>query len=211
MAKIFKREGNFHIFLLVVITLVAVWSGIKPYDTFMWFANGLVAFVYAICFVLTYKRFKFTSFSYILIFIHLLIIFAAAKYTYENARLFSIIKEILGSSRNNFDRIGHFFQGFIPIILTRELFLRNGYMKKSRFFYLVIIFFVLAISASWELLEFIAALIFHKSDAYILSTQGDIWDAQWDMVCAIFGAVTSLLIFSRYHDKKISEVNEKKV
>ncbi|QVK20978.1 DUF2238 domain-containing protein [Mycoplasmatota bacterium] len=207
--RVFRNEESFHILLLVITLIIAVWSGIKPYDSLLWLSNISVAIIYAVCFIFTYRKFRFTSFAYVMIFIHLVIILVAAKYTYENTPLFSMLRDSLGQSRNYFDRIGHFFQGFVPILLAKELFIRNDYMKKSKFFYLVIVFFVLAISASWELLEFAAAVIFDQSDAYILSMQGDIWDAQWDMICAITGAITSLLIFNRYHDKKIKEADAK--
>lgn len=208
--KVFKSEFKFHVFLVVLSVLLLIWSAINPYDSLMWRANATVAVVYVLGFALTYKKFQFTSFSYILIFCHIVIILTSAKYTYEHFAPFEVIKDFLGSSRNNFDRFGHFFQGFIPVMVARELFLRNNYMKKSKFFVLVIIFFVLAISASWELLEFIGSFVFDQQEAYALSLQGDIWDAQWDMVCAIFGAITALLIFSKYQDKKMEELDSKK-
>jgi len=203
-----NKKDRLNITLLVLFIILAIWSGIKPYDSLMWMANVFVAIVYALGFILTYKKLRFTTLSYILIFIHLVIILVAAKYTYGQFPPFNVIKDFLGSSRNNFDRLGHFFQGFVPIILARELFLRNGFMKKGKFFILVIIFFILAISASWELFEFIGAMIFDKPEVYVLSLQGDIWDAQWDMICAIVGAITSLIIFSKYHDKQIEKAEK---
>ncbi len=203
-----NKKDRFNVSLLIVIIIMAIWSGIRPYDAFMWRANIFVALVYALGFILTYKKMRFTTLSYILIFIHLAIILVASKYTYEHFPPGNVVKDFLGSSRNNFDRLGHFFQGFVPIILTRELFLRVGFMKKGKFFILVIVFFILAISASWELFEFIGAMIFDKPDAYILSLQGDIWDAQWDMICAIIGAVTALIIFTKYHDKQIEKIEK---
>jgi len=207
MKKIFSDERNIHIFLLSLLVLIAIWSSIRPFSFIIWLSNIFVALIYVLGFALTYKKFRFTTFSYVLIFIHIFIILVAAKYTYENTPLFNVIRDWIGADRNNFDRLGHFLQGFIPIILVRELFIRRNYMKKSPMFYVTILFFVMGISGLWEISEFVGATVFGETEAYEISAQGDIWDAQWDMVLCGIGACISLLVLSKSHDKAIEKVD----
>lgn len=199
------KDKNTHLLFMILLILLSIWSAINPIDRLLWFGNFFVAFVYGMGFILTYKKFRFTTFSYTLLFIHLVIIIIAAKYNYENMPLFNTIQDWFGQSRNHYDRVGHFLQGFVPILLARELMLRNNYMQKSKFFILVLILMVLGISATWELLEFIGVFLFDRSAEYIISSQGDVWDAQWDMTLCFIGAISGLLTLSKVQDKKIEE------
>ena len=156
--------------------------------------------------VLTYRRFTFTTFVYALGLLYVIILMIGAKYTYTYNPLFDFIKDSLGHSRNFYDRVGHFAQGFIPVLVFKEIILRPGHMKRGPFFHLVLLCMVLAFSAAWELLEFGAVLISGMDARYIMSLQGDMLDTQWDMFMALCGAAVSLLLFNRYHDKKMAEL-----
>lgn len=203
-----KKENVLKIYLVIIIAHF-IWSAINFNDTYMWIGNSLVAITYTLGFALTYKRFKFTLFSYTLIFIHVIVIIVAAKYTYEFNPLFEWIKDVLGLSRNYYDRVGHFLQGFIPVMLTREFILRKGYMKKSKFFIIVLLFFTLGMSGAWELMEFVGAHIFNKVDVYTVTMQGDFWDAQWDMTLCTIGAILALITLSKLQDKYIEQEDAK--
>ncbi len=202
-------ERKKHIVLLALITVLILWSAIDAYDYFAWFMLTLPSVIMVLVLSLTYKKFQFTTLTYIMVFAHIIILLLGAKYTYAGNPLFLLVQEVLNHSRNNFDRVGHFMQGFAPLFMVKEYMLRRGYMKRSKFFYLILFCFILAISATWELLEFLTALISNKPAIYILSLQGDIWDSQWDMIMALVGAVVSLLLFGKLHDKKIEAMKEK--
>lgn len=203
--RIFKTDFNFHLFLLGLVIILAIWSSINPLSKLLWQANFVVGLIYLLVFVLTYKKFQFTNLVYILIFVHLIIIFVAAKYTYENNPLFCTIQEMLGSCRNDFDRLGHLFQGIVPVLIGREFMLRKGYMKKSKFFYIVLVLMTLGASALWELGEFVSSVMTNNVQAYLISSQGDIWDAEWDMTMALVGSILSLIAFSRTQDMQIQD------
>ncbi len=201
-----EKEKRKHIALLGLLLLIFVWSFIKPcsYDT--WFLLSMPAVIYVSVLIYTYKRFRFTTLTYFMVFIHVTILLIGAKYTYGLTPLFLELKEIFNSSRNHFDRVGHFAQGFTPFFIIKELLLRNGYFKKSKFFYLVVFCLVLAFSAFYELLEFAVTIITGKPMDVILSPQGDPWDTHWDMIMALVGAVSAQLFFGKLHDKKMNKM-----
>lgn len=200
-----SKEKKKLVLMAYLFVLVVIWSAIKPYNYLSWSLMVIPASIYGLTLAFTIKKFQFTTFAYFMVFLHIVILLIGSKYTYTLNPLFEFIKDIFNSNRNNFDRVGHLAQGFIPIILVKEFYLRQGYMVRSKFFYVTIFAFVLAISASYELLEFLAGIISGKPD-YILSPQGDNLDTQWDMVMALVGAALSLLIFRKYHDRKIIEI-----
>lgn len=200
-----------HEILLVTISLLVLWSSIDALDYFAWFMLTLPSVALILSLSLTYKKFQFTTFTYVMVFLHILVLLLGAKYRYAGNPLFIEIKEMFNLSRNYFDRVGHFMQGFAPIFMVKEFMLRKGYMKRSKFFYLIITGFILAISATWELSEFFATIITKKPASYILSSQGVSWDTQWDMILAIVGAIAGLLIFGKLHDNKINELKEKDI
>ncbi len=195
--------------LILVLIIVLIWSSINAVDYFAWLMLTIPSLIYVGTLIATHKKFKFTYFVYVLVFIHIVILLIGAKYTYTYNPLFEKLQEIFNHSRNHYDRLGHLAQGFVPAMITREFLLRKGYFKKSKFLYVGIFAFVLAISASWELLEFFATLISNKSAQYVLSTQGDFWDTQWDMVMALIGAASALIFLSKRHDQSIQSISKK--
>lgn len=207
----YNKEKRKHCILLLLSFIVLIWSATKPLDYFAWFMLTLPALIFVSCLVLTYNKFQFTTLAYTIVFVHIAILLIGGKYTYTFNPLFLEIKEIFNFSRNHFDRVGHLAQGFAPVFLVKEYLLRKGFFKKSKFFYLILFCFILAISASWELLEFFVTIVSNKPATYILSTQGDMWDTHWDMIMAIIGAASALLIFGKLHDKKIREIERSQV
>lgn len=121
--------------------------------------------------------------------------------------IFNWIRDTFDLSRNYYDRLGHFMQGFIPAMIAREIIIRNKVINKKKYLSFIVICICLAISASYELIEFVVAKLTGNAADAFLGTQGDVWDTQWDMLMALIGSVTSLSLFSRYHDKKLTQLN----
>jgi putative membrane protein len=194
---------KFHVVLTVIFLLVLLWSAFTA-DHFTWIletAPGIAAFIVL---ALTFRRFRFTDFTYCFILIHCIILFAGAKYTYAEVPLFNTLKDIFHMSRNNYDKVGHFAQGFIPAMVARELILRLGVLRRVGWLKLFVISICLAVSAFYELIEwFTAELTGEAADAF-LGAQGYVWDTQSDMLYALSGAIVMLIFFSRLQDRAIT-------
>ncbi|MCR3955524.1 MAG: DUF2238 domain-containing protein [Gudongella sp.] len=203
-----SKDNSREIRLVLVLIIVLIWSAIDARDYFAWTMLTIPVIIYAGTLIATHKKFRFTYFTYVLVFIHIVILLIGAKYTYTHNPLFEEVKEIFNISRNHYDRVGHLAQGFVPAIVAREFLLRKGYFKKSKFFYVTIFAFVLAISAAWELLEFFAVIISNLPAKYVLSLQGDYLDTQKDMLLAFIGAALALVILGKTHDKRIRDISE---
>ncbi len=186
---------------------VLVWSGIDPKDQFTWFLEVVPALIGFILIVLTYKKFPLTSLLYTLILIHMIILMVGGHYTYAEVPLFDWIKDVLHQSRNNYDKVGHFAQGFIPAILAREILIRKEILSGSKLWLnYIVVSIVLAFSAFYELVEWWVALATGEDAEAFLGTQGYMWDTQSDMMFALIGAVVALLLLSRFHDKQLKNM-----
>jgi putative membrane protein len=187
--------------------VVLVWSGIDPKDQFTWFLEVVPALIGFVLIVLTYRKFPLTPLLYTLILIHMIILMVGGHYTYAEVPLFDWIKEALHQSRNNFDKVGHFFQGFEPAILAREILIRKEVVTGGKVWLnYIIVSIVLAFSAFYELIEWWVALATGEDAEAFLGTQGYMWDTQSDMMYALVGAVTALLLLSRWHDRQLKEL-----
>ncbi|MDR3199840.1 MAG: DUF2238 domain-containing protein [Spirochaetales bacterium] len=193
---------KFHIILTAIFFLVLIWSAFTA-DYFTWIleaAPGIAAFIIL---ALSFRRFQFTGFTYCFILIHCVILFVGAKYTYAEVPLFNTLKDIFHMSRNNYDKVGHFAQGFIPAMAARELILRLGVLSRKGWLGFIVVSICLAVSAVYELIEwFTAEMTGEAADAF-LGTQGYVWDTQSDMLYALIGALLMLILFSRLQDKAI--------
>jgi putative membrane protein len=158
--------------------------------------------------LLTYRRFRFTTLVYGLLALHMMILMVGGKYTYAEVPLGYWMEGWFGFTRNNYDRIGHFAQGFIPALVAREIFIRTGAIRRSAWLPFLVICFCLALSASYELIEWLTAELTGTAADAFLGTQGDVWDTQWDMFFALIGAITALVTLSRVQDKQIRQVLE---
>jgi len=189
---------------LSLFTVSLVWSAINPKDQFTWFLEVAPAIIGLILLILTYKKFPLTPLLYTLILIHMIILMVGGHYTYAEVPLFDWIKEVLDQSRNNYDKVGHLAQGFIPAILARELLLRKQIVQGSKIWLnYIILSIILAFSAFYELIEWWVALGTGEDAEAFLGTQGYIWDTQSDMMYALIGGILALVFLSRLHDKQL--------
>lgn len=189
---------------LTIYFAVLVWSVINPHDTFTWFLEVVPALIGFIIIVLTYKKFPLTPLLYTLILIHMIILMVGGHYTYAEVPLFDYIKEVFDQTRNNYDKVGHFAQGFVPAILARELLIRKHIVSASKIWLnYIILSIVLAFSAFYELIEWWVALATGENAEAFLGTQGYMWDTQSDMAYALMGAIIALLTLSKLHDKAL--------
>ncbi len=188
---------------VTVFMLVLVWSGIKPYDYFTWFLEVAPALIGFIALVITRKSFPLTPLVYTLILIHCIILMVGGHYTYAEVPLFDWIKEALHQSRNNYDKLGHFAQGFVPAMIAREIIIRKHIINGNVWTAFFVICFTLAFSAFYELVEWWVALSSGEDAEAFLGTQGYIWDTQSDMALALLGSIVALLLLSRWHDRQI--------
>ncbi|MGB7403475.1 MAG: DUF2238 domain-containing protein [Arcobacter sp.] len=193
-----------YLWLIIFITIF-IWSGINPKDQFTWFLEVFPAIFGFIILAYTYKSFKLTSLTYTLILIHCIILMVGGHYTYAEVPLFDTIKEVLNQSRNNYDKVGHFAQGFIPTIIAREILVRKNIITFPKWRNFFIICFCLAFSAFYELIEWFVAIFSGEDATAFLGTQGYIWDTQSDMGFALLGSILSLILLSKYHDKQLNK------
>ncbi len=154
----------------------------------------------------THARFPLSPLVYRLLFLHAAILMIGGHYTYAHVPIGFAVQEWLDLSRNHYDRLGHFAQGFVPAILAREILLRTSPLVRGRWLGFLVVCACLAFSAFYELLEWWAAVIGGESAEAFLGTQGDVWDTQWDMFLALIGAVCALAFLARAHDHSLGEV-----
>jgi putative membrane protein len=194
-------EKNFHRGLLLSLAGVFIWSVINPHDVLTWFLEVLPAIIGVAILVATYDSFKFTNLSYSLLWLHAIILIIGGHYTYAEMPLFNWLRDTFDLSRNYYDRLGHFAQGFVPAIIAREILVRKSPLEGGKWLAFIVVSICLAISASYELIEFGVALVSGTAADAFLGTQGDVWDTQWDMLFALCGASIALLTLSKYHDR----------
>jgi putative membrane protein len=189
---------------LDVIALAA--SGIAPKDRLTWWMEVAPFLIAAPLLIATYRRMRLTDLVYVLVAIHAGVLFLGGHYTYAEVPLGFWAQRVLGLARNDYDRVGHFFQGFVPAIVFRELLLRTTPLRQGRWLAFVVVCICLAGSALYELIEWRAAVGLGQSADAFLGTQGDPWDTQEDMATALLGATLALLTLSRLHDREIARL-----
>lgn len=188
---------------IVIFIGVLVWSGINPKDTTNWVLEVLPAIIAVLILFSTRERFPLTTLTYVLILIHCIILMVGGHYTYAEVPIGDIVGEMFGHERNNYDKLGHVAQGFVPAIVARELSIRLGVFRSTAWMYFFVIAMCLGISAFYELIEWWVALLSDEAAEAFLGTQGYVWDTQSDMGWALFGAVLALLTLSAVHDKQL--------
>ncbi|HEY7504568.1 MAG TPA: DUF2238 domain-containing protein [Gemmatimonadales bacterium] len=200
------RSSRYQLALLISAGAVLVWSGIAPRDRFTWFLEVAPVLIGAPILVALRKRFRLTRLVYTLLWIHAIILMVGGKYTYAEVPFGFWLQDALGFSRNHYDRIGHFAQGFVPAMLAREVLIRRSPLGGSRWLPVLVVCFCLAFSALYELIEFWTALATGEAAEAFLGTQGDVWDTQWDMQMALIGAVAALTTLSGLHDRQLARL-----
>jgi putative membrane protein len=197
------QRPRYEMALLIVVLVVLVWSGIQPADRFTWLMEVFPVLIAVPVLLATYRRFRFTPLVYTLMAIHACILMLGGKYTYAQVPLGFWMERTFGFARNHYDRIGHFAQGFVPALIGREILVRLSPLKGSRWLPFVVLAFCMAISALYEFIEWWTALATGSAAEAFLGTQGDPWDTQWDMFLAFVGAISGLVLLSRYHDRQL--------
>ncbi len=191
---------------LAVFFGVLLWSGIAPKDRFTWFLEVFPALIGVAVLAATYKSFRFTPLVYLLILAHSVILMVGGHYTYAEVPLFDALKPLLGLARNDYDKLGHFAQGFVPVLIAREIVLRKKVFSGAGWRNFFLVCFCLALSALYELIEWQVALASGSGADAFLGTQGDPWDTQSDMAMALVGSVVALLALSRLHDRQLKRI-----
>ena len=193
---------------LVVFFSVLAWSAIDPKESITWWLEVLPALIGLLILIVTYKSFPLTPLVYFLILIHCVILMVGGHYTYAEVPLFDTIGEWFGHTRNNYDKVGHFAQGFVPVMIARELLIRKNVVKGKHWLHFLSVCFVLAFSAFYELIEWWVALLGGGSAEAFLGTQGYVWDTQSDMAWALSGGIIALLLLQRIHDKQLTQLKD---
>jgi putative membrane protein len=188
---------------LITFFGVLVWSAIAPKDYPTWVLEVSPALVAFVLLAVTRRRFPFTTMVYVLILVHAIILMVGGHYTYAEVPLFDRISELLGATRNNYDKLGHVAQGLVPAMVAREILIRNAVVNGAAWMNLFIVCFCLALSAIYELLEWWVALLSGEAADAFLGTQGYVWDTQSDMFWALLGAVIALLVLAKPHDRQL--------
>ncbi|TFW70594.1 DUF2238 domain-containing protein [Methylotenera oryzisoli] len=202
-----RAHRHFYIVLLSILSAVFVWSAIDPVDRLTWALEVAPVVIVLPILVVTYRYFVFTPLVYVLILIHALILMVGGHYTYAEVPWFNWLRDAYELSRNYYDRLGHFAQGFVPAMVAREILLKKSPLVPGRWLFFIVSCICLSISAVYEFIEWwVAAYEGGAADAF-LGTQGDIWDTQWDMLMALVGAVTAQAFLSTFHDRQIINVS----
>jgi len=204
---VLNKSSKVHITLLTIVILVFIWSVIKPKEFFIWVVEVGPAVLILIIICATYNRFRFTSLSYFIIALLSILTFIGGHYTYEEVPLFNWIKEEFHLKRNHYDRLGHFMKG-LTVIVVREILIRNIQLTRGVWLFGISTSIVLTIAALYEIIEWLSTKMPVKVQKTkdFLGMQGDEWDAQWDMTCALVGAILSYLVLSKLHDKLLKKV-----
>jgi putative membrane protein len=206
--KLLSSTGT-RIWLALFFT-VFIWSAINPKDTFTWALEVTPAIIGLIALTFTRKNFPLTTLCYSLILLHCWVLMVGGHYTYAEVPLFDTLKDLLGQSRNNYDKVGHFMQGFVPAIICREILIRKKIINGNLLTHFFTVCFCLAFSAFYELIEWWVALLSGEDAEAFLGTQGYIWDTQSDMAWALLGAICALLLLTPYHNKQINRIRQNK-
>ncbi|ABE56597.1 conserved hypothetical protein [Shewanella denitrificans OS217] len=192
-----------NILWIVIFTATLVWSGINPKDQFTWFLEVAPALIGAGLLAVTYKSFRLTPLLYGFILLHCLVLMIGGHYTYAEVPFFD---GLFGAERNNYDKVGHFFQGFVPALLAREILLRKSVVNSKAWLNYIIVSISLAFSAFYELIEWWVALATGENAEAFLGTQGYVWDTQSDMALALLGAICALVFLSLPHDHQLKKI-----
>lgn len=194
------------LWFLALLLPVLVWSWINPHDRFTWWLESAPVLLAAPLILGLQRRFPLSSLLLALVWIHAVILVVGGHYTYALVPAGDWAKEWFGWQRNNYDKLGHLAQGFIPAILAREILLRTSPLRGSRWLPVLVTALCLAFSALYELIEWAVAVMTGEAAESFLGTQGDPWDTQTDMLCALIGSVAALALLSRWHDQSLAQL-----
>lgn len=203
-----NRIPRSHLALLTTVVAAILWSRWRPYDRFTWWLEVTPALAGLALLLSTYRRFRFTTLCYTLIAIHIGVLCVGGHYTYARVPLFDWLRPVFAWQRNNYDRVGHLMQGFVPAIIAREILLRFQVLRRTNWIPFLVLAICLAISALYELIEWCTAMLSGAAATDFLGTQGDVWDTQEDMCFALVGAIVALVSLSALHNRAIRKLEE---
>ncbi|MCX7918458.1 MAG: DUF2238 domain-containing protein [bacterium] len=204
-----KQDKPF-IIMLIIAGMFFIWSAINPFDYAVWLFELALGLIGIGILIVIYNRFRFSGLVYIWVGIHFAVLAIGAKYTYAEMPVFNWLRDTFHLARNHYDRVGHFMQGFVPALIVREVLLRKTPLKPGGWLGFICIAVCLAISAFYELLEWWMVVVFYPQEgAEWLGMQGDIFDAQKDMLMALIGATLAIVLLSKAHDQSMERVRQK--
>ena len=204
-----KTASRTHVALFATVILVILWSAWRPHDRFTWWLEVTPGLVGLVVLLATYRRFRFTTLCYTLIALHICVLCVGGHYTYARVPLFDWLRPLFAWQRNNYDRLGHFMQGFVPAMIAREVIIRFDVLKRKNWLPFLVVSICLAISALYELIEWWTALFCGGAANDFLGSQGDVWDTQSDMCVAPVGAVTALIFLSTVHNRALRNLERR--
>ena len=202
-----ERSDRLPAFLLAITLIALMISGLRPYERLTWLMEVAPVIIAVPILIATRRNFPLTTLLYVLICLHALVLILGGAYTYARVPLGAWVQQAFDLSRNPYDKLGHFMQGFVPAIVAREILIRGKYAQGRRMVAFLCICIALAISALYELVEWWAALALGQGAEEFLGTQGDPWDTQSDMFCAGLGAVFALFSLSAVHDRQLAALS----
>lgn len=195
-----------HLALLAAVLGVLAWSGLAPHDRLTWWLEVSPTIIGLVALAATWRRFRFTDLALTLLALHMIILCVGGKYTYALVPLGDWARDTFHLSRNHYDRLGHLAQGFVPAIIAREIMLRRGVLARRGWLAFLVVCICGAISAAYELIEWLVALVSKEASDSFLGTQGDPWDTQTDMALAFAGAILALVTLARLHDVQLARI-----
>lgn len=191
------------LFAAAILVIALIVSGVRPYDSWTWVMEVMPVVIALPILAFTYRRFPLSSLLYFLIFLHALILIGGGTYTYARVPVGNWVQDLLSLARNPYDKLGHFWQGLVPALVAKEIFVRGNYVVGKKMVGFLAICVAMAISAWYELLEWWAALIMGQGADEFLGTQGDQWDTQSDMWMAFLGATVAMVLLARLHNRQL--------
>ncbi len=194
---------------LLLFFSVLIWSWIHPKDRLTWWLEALPALIGFAVLLASYRRVPLTPLLYWLILAHSIVLLVGAHYTYAEVPLFNWIRGYFGHQRNNYDKLGHFMQGFVPAMIAREILIRKQVVCHKNWLPFIVLSIVLAISAFYELIEWWVAVLSGDEATAFLATQGYVWDTQSDMLMALIGGTTALITLSGWHNRQLVELQNR--
>ncbi len=197
-------KNHFFLLLLTLLSVVFVWSAVAPLERFTWWLEIFPILIALPILFLTHKQLEFTQLAYMLMLAHAIILLIGGHYTYAEVPPFNWLRDSFDLSRNYYDRVGHFAQGFVPAIIAREILLKKSPLVRGRWLFFITCCICLSISAVYEFVEWWTAVYSGGAADAFLGTQGDVWDTQWDMFTALLGAITAQIVLVKMHDRQLA-------
>jgi len=202
------KQNNLLIPMGILTGAVFAWSAFRPHDYSTWFLEIFPILVALPVLVISHQKFPLSTLLYVLIALHAMILMVGGHYTYAEVPLFNWLRDALDLSRNYYDRVGHFTQGFVPAMVAREILIRKKVVMRSKWLFFLICCICLSISACYELIEWWVAVATGEAAEAFLGTQGDVWDTQWDMLLALLGAIIAQLTLAKWHNLQLLQFGQ---